>query len=61
MEMVMNSTTATNVIMLPTKGHPVSRLYLPPLMMTTKVTKPPKQRMVANEAMNPTVLHREQK
>jgi hypothetical protein len=60
-EMATNSTTDTSVNIAAAKGHPVSRLYLPPLMMTTKVTRPPKHNRVVKEAKKPTVLHMEQK
>jgi hypothetical protein len=60
-EMATNSIREIKVNMPAAKGQPVSRLYFPPHMMTTKVTKPPKHNRVANDARNPTVLHMEQK
>lgn len=47
--------------MAPTKGHPVSRLYFPPVMTIAKETSVARQRIVANDAMKPTVRHMEQK
>lgn len=61
MEMMMNSTTETSVSRAATKGHPVSRRYLPPPMTSAKDTRLARHRMMANEAMKPTVRHMEQK